>query len=326
LSRLDADKMDLTIEPVALADIAREVARSLEPDANRKRITLRVDTDSIPIVVETDRLRIRQILVNVIANAIKFTSRGGVVVSVAEEDAASAKRRIVVDVTDSGIGVHPDQREHLFEPFGQANASIARMHGGSGLGLALSSRLAERLGGTLTLVSSELGKGSTFRLTLNKVPTRATPHNGTYDATGSTPPVQVRGVLEGLRVLLTDDNPDLQVAIGRVLKIHGAAVEYASDGREAVHAARSGRFDVLVMDMLMPHTNGLEAARTLRRDGYDVPIIAISADASPESRAAAADAGCDAYLSKPFEPSDLTSAIRFARRTPSDVFDNAGAK
>lgn len=146
LSRLDADKMDLTIEPVSLPELAREVARSLEPDAQKKRITLRVDADpSIPVVVETDRLRMRQILVNVIANAVKFTSRGGVLISITE-DAASNKRRVVVDITDSGIGVHPDQREHLFAPFAQANASIARMHGGSGLGLALSSRLAERLG------------------------------------------------------------------------------------------------------------------------------------------------------------------------------------
>src|SRR5262249_31004876 len=160
------------------------------------------------------------------------------------------------------------QREHLFEPFGQADPSIAREHGGSGLGLALSSRLAEQLGGRLVLLQSELGRGSTFRLMLDASVRAAAKHIPRPRKPRSLIGPPSRRVLDGVRVLLADDNADLQLAIGRSLKMDGATISYASDGREAIELARSGTFDVVLMDMLMPSMNGLQAVRMLRADGY----------------------------------------------------------
>ena len=318
LSRLEADKIELTFEPVSLNDLVRDVVHSLESDARKKRLYLRVEADAAAaFIIETDRLRLRQILVNVVANAVKFTARGGVVVSLHEER-ADDERRVVIDVTDTGIGVDPSQRDHLFEPFGQADPSIARAHGGYGLGLALSSRLAEQLGGSLALLASEPGKGSTFRLALDLAVVAAA-HAAAHAKTDRLMDHPARRVLDGVRVLLADDNADLQLAIGRSLKIDGASISYASNGREAVEMAQSGTFDVVLMDILMPQMNGLQAVRALRADGCRIPIIAISADASPETRSASIDAGCNAYLCKPFEPNDLTASIRFARQDAPEV-------
>jgi signal transduction histidine kinase/ActR/RegA family two-component response regulator len=318
LSRLEADKIELSFEPISVLEIARDVVHSLAADARKKRLSLHIEShvDS-PIIIETDRLRLRQILVNVIANAVKFTARGGVVVTLCE-DCDGDRRRAIVDVTDTGIGLDMAQREHLFTPFGQADPSVAREHGGSGLGLALSSRLAEQLGGSLVLLRSEVGEGSTFRLSLDATVAAAAYADARPKSDGlmDNP---ARRALDGVRVLLADDNPDLQLAIGRSLRIEGAAVAYASNGNEAIAMARSGTFDVVLMDVLMPHMNGVQASRILRADGCRVPIIAISADASPETRANSIDAGCSAFLCKPFEPGDLIASIRFARRDALEV-------
>ena len=217
-------------------------------------------------------------------------------------------------------GSTPNQREHLFEPFGQANPSVAGAFGGSGLGLALSSRLAEQLGGRLTLFESEPGEGSTFRLSLEALNTEAIIAGG-HDIDAPVTTRTTKRVLDGVRVLLADDNADLQLAIGRSLAMDGAAVSCASNGREAIEMACADSFDVVLLDLVMPVMNGLQAARVLRERGYRAPIIAISADASPETLAASIDAGCNTHLLKPFEPSDLTASIRFLRR---EALETAG--
>ena len=310
LSRLDADKLALNLEQVSPVELAFEVVKSIESEAHKKNLTVRVESDiSSTVTVETDRVRLRQILVNVVSNAIKFTARGSVHVAVKVES-LEEKPRVVVDVSDTGIGVNPDQREFLFEPFGQANAATSPLHGGSGLGLALSSRLANRLGGALELRWSEPGKGSTFRLTLGApVEAHEPASNGEVPGYASLPP----GVLEGVRVLLADDHPDLRTALGRTLTVQGATVTFAKDGNEVLTLAKAGSFDVVVMDILMPVMNGLQATRALRAEGNMVPVIAISADSAPEMRTLSMDAGCDAQLTKPFDPYDLTQLIQAFR-------------
>ena len=314
LSRLDADKIALTLEPISVLELVRDVVRSLEGDARRKGIAMNIESEiDLGLTIESDRMRLRQILVNVVANAVKFTTRGAIIVSVRAGPPGDT-RRVTIDVTDSGIGIDVAQRQVLFEPFGQADPSIARTHGGTGLGLALSSRLAQQLGGNLSLKWSEPGKGSTFRLNLSRTRVLGAPTVLLESAASHDRAPQPRGVLDGVRILLADDNQDLQLAIGRSLRLDGASITYASNGDQAVEMARSAAFDVILMDVLMPVMNGLQATRILRGEGYRVPIIAISADASPETRAAAIDAGCNAHLTKPFEPSDLTTSIRFVRR------------
>lgn len=310
LSRLDAEKMALTIERISPLELLTEVVKSIEPDARKKKLPIHIDS-VLPswLAVATDRVRLRQVLVNLLANAVKFTSRGAVQVTLRTERLGETEH-VLIDVTDSGIGIDPEQRQYLFEPFGQANSSIARLHGGTGLGLALSSRLAERLGGTLTLRWSELGKGSTFRLTL--------PATAVVDAApASVRPPDVatsQRALQGIRVLVADDHPDLRMTIGRSLQMDGASIGYAQDGGIAVEMARTGEFDVVLMDILMPVMNGLQATRALRADGHRVPVITISADAGPEVQAASIAAGCNGHLAKPFGSDDLTESILSVRR------------
>lgn len=311
LSRLDADKLEFSKEPVAPVELLREVVSSFEADTRRKALDVRVETEMPETtMIETDRLRLRQILVNLIGNAVKFTSSGGIRIAV-RLAYGSVQNQLTVDFADSGIGIPDDQRRFLFVPFGQADSSIARLHGGSGLGLALSRRLAEQLGGTLTLLHTEPGVGSTFRLSLTArlidLPKPA----------ALVSPDQLRQLraLAGVRILLADDNADLRLAIGRSLRLDGAVVDCAGNGREALAMARSGSFDVVLMDVLMPLMNGLDATRALRAEGNPVAIIALSADAAPETRKASIIAGCSTYLCKPFDPRDLVAAIRFLLRS-----------
>jgi signal transduction histidine kinase/CheY-like chemotaxis protein len=307
LSRLDADKLSFANEPVAPVELLREVVNSFEAESRRKGLDVRVETEMPETaMVATDRLRLRQILVNLVANAVKFTSRGGIRASIRLET-GSGQSQLTVDIADSGIGIPVDQQRFLFVPFGQADASIVRLHGGTGLGLALSRRLAEQLGGTLTLLHTEPGVGSTFRLSLAAQVVEP-PKTG---AMLSTDGVLHLRALAGVRVLLADDNADLRLAIGRSLRIDGASVDYAGNGREALAMARTGQFDVVLMDVRMPVMNGLDATRALRAEGNQVAIIALSADATPEMRTASIVAGCSTYICKPFDPRELVAAIRF---------------
>jgi signal transduction histidine kinase/ActR/RegA family two-component response regulator len=316
LSRLDADKLALNLERVSPFELTCEVVKSIESEAQKKKLSVRVESD-VPasVTIETDRVRLRQILVNVVANAIKFTTHGAVHITLKVE-VIYGEPRMVIDVSDTGIGVNPEQREFLFEPFGQANAATAPVHGGAGLGLALSSRLANRLGGSLELKWSEPGKGSTFRLTLGAPIEDALTATDPEVSQGYVSPLPA--VLEGIHVLLADDHPDLRMALGRSLKLQGASVTYARDGGEVLTLVKNGAFDVVVMDILMPVMNGLQATRALRADGNRVPVIAISADAAPEMRALTVDAGCDAQMTKPFDPFELAELIQGFRRASID--------
>lgn len=314
LSRLEADKLTLTLEPVSPLELIREVVSSLEPEARKRRLDVRVEHEgAAAVVVETDRLRLRQILVNLVANALKFTAQGQVCVSLAAAQ-REGNTELAIDVSDTGIGIDPDRVPSLFEPFGQVSASFTRNHGGSGLGLALSRRLAEQLGGALTLLHSEPGRGSTFRLALTAPIVELTPA-----AISLARRERPNGVLHGVRVLLAEDHADLRLAIGRVLQLEGATIDFARDGSEAVSMVRGGGFDVVLMDVNMPVVNGLDATRALRVEGCQLPIVALSADASAESRTESIDAGCSSFLSKPFDADDLVASIRFLRSGGKDT-------
>ena len=317
LSRLDADKTSLTIEQVSPVDLASDVVKSVEPVARAKMLSIRIESEmAASVTIETDRVRLRQILANVITNAVKFTARGTIVVRIRVEPHGPA-RQLIVDVTDSGAGIPEDRQQFLFEPFGQAHGSAARAHSGTGLGLALSSRLAERLGGSLVLLWSEPGRGSAFRLTLGTTAVRDARTSGPRVAFRDPEPAE--RVLEGVRILLADDHADLRTAIGRALERDGAVVGFARDGGEAVTRAKTGEFDIVLMDMLMPVMNGLQATRMLRAGGFRVPVIAVSADADPEMEAATLDAGCNAQMAKPFDPSDLTALIQSVLRDAAEI-------
>jgi signal transduction histidine kinase len=305
LARLDANKVVLRPEPVCVVDLVREVLASLQVDSRAKGLLMRVEAaDEALGAVRTDRYRLRQVLVNLATNAVKFTHTGSITASLGAD---AGQEQWTIDLTDTGIGITQDQRAHLFEPFEQASASIAQAYGGSGLGLALSRKLAEQLGGTLILLHSAPGEGSTFRLTLTSLK-EAEP----IEPAAAPANEKAASGIEGLRVLLAEDHRDLHVALRALLEQAGATVESVHDGREAVERVQSGVFDVVLMDLRMPNMDGLQATRALRNQGYELPIIALTADPATLRRAEALTAGCDACLSKPFKPDDLISAIRLS--------------
>jgi signal transduction histidine kinase len=311
LARLDAHRIVLNPEPVRVVELVREVMSSLDVDGRAKSLELRVEATPDALgSLQTDRYRLRQILVNLLTNAVKFTDAGAIVVSMAvtRED---GDERWTMDVTDTGIGIAADQHARVFEPFEQASAAINRVYGGSGLGLALSRRLAEQLGGGLVLLRSSPREGSAFRVTLRPLqpalkPARD-PERDAGDAEG--------GGIRGMHILLAEDHRDLHLAVRQFLERAGATVESAYDGRQAVEIAASATFDVLLIDLRMPHMDGFEATRTLRSRGYALPIIALTADPTTMYHEEALEAGCDACLAKPFKLTELSAAIRRSSRS-----------
>jgi signal transduction histidine kinase len=305
LARLDVDKMSVATEPVSMHELLREVLASLEFEYRKKGLTVQIDAAPNALgALHTDRNRLRQVLVNLMANAIKFTETGGVVVSLRVTPLTDADEW-TIDITDTGIGIAPTRHSSLFEPFEQADSSIAQTYGGTGLGLALSRRLAERLGGTLILLKSAPGQGTTFRLSL-KGPSTSRPIDTAVSAS-SMPSARPLG---GLRILLAEDHADIQRAIRRLLEQAGAWVATVRDGGEAVAKAKADVFDVVLMDLHMPHMDGLQATRALRLQGCPVPILAMTVDPARMHRTEALAAGFDACLVKPFTVDQLIEAIR----------------
>jgi signal transduction histidine kinase/CheY-like chemotaxis protein len=313
LARLDAHRVVVNPEPVSVVELTREVLASLETNARAKGLEIRVEaTEQARGSLVTDKHRLRQILVNLVANAFKFTPSGSVAVSVSVIHDGEGEAW-TIDVTDTGIGIAADRHAHVFEPFEQGSDAIARVYGGTGLGLALSRKLAERLGGGLVLLHSAPGKGTALRLTLRALEPVAETESAPASETSNPDAPSI----EGWRILLAEDHRDLNLAIRIFLEREGATVESVYDGQEAVARAMSATFDVVLMDLLMPHVDGLEATRRLRSQGSVVPIVALTADPATLHLAEALEAGCDACLSKPFTPEDLTAAIQLSSRQPS---------
>jgi signal transduction histidine kinase/ActR/RegA family two-component response regulator len=311
LARLDAKRIVVSPEPVAVVELLKEVMASVKIGSPAKALDMRIEAaiDALG-TLRTDHFRLRQILVNLVSNAVKFTEAGSVVASVRASSDEHGERW-TIDVIDTGIGIAADRHPYLFEPFEQANDSITRVYGGNGLGLALSRRLAEQLGGTLVLFYSAPGDGTTLRLTLKPLPAEAA-SQGDTSSTGEL--AGRESVIDGAHVLLAEDHRDLHMVLRRFLERAGAIVESAFDGGEALARAASASFDVILMDLRMPFMDGLQVARTLRRQGCETPIIALTADAATRRRGEALEAGFDECLSKPFTIDDLIASMRSSAR------------
>jgi signal transduction histidine kinase/CheY-like chemotaxis protein/HPt (histidine-containing phosphotransfer) domain-containing protein len=311
ISKIEADKM--TVESIACdpARAAVEVASMLRPRAIAKSLPLSVEfVGEIPAEVKTDPLRLKQILMNLTGNAIKFTERGNICVRVSVERLAETSQ-VRFDIVDSGIGMSPDQVGRLFQPFVQADESMTRKYGGTGLGLAISKRLAKFMGGDIS-VHSEPGHGSTFSFWLDGGPLEDVPmrHGLTESMLAMGPQaseaeqIQLRG-----RILLAEDGSDNQQLLTLHLTTAGAEVVVAGNGRIAVELMRSERFDLVLMDMQMPELDGYGATSELRRLGYTLPIIALTAHAMGGDRARCINAGCTDYLTKPIDSELLLRTV-----------------
>jgi len=319
ISKIEAGK--LTVERIATDArvIVEEVASLLRERAEAKRITLDVvHADGVPAAFSCDPFRLRQILMNLVGNAIKFTDTGGVTVQLAAACAADGGPTLCVSVRDTGIGMTPEQCSQLFQAFTQADNSTTRRFGGTGLGLRISKRLAQALGGDITVTSMQ-GRGSVFTLVL---PTEVV----AAPQPASPPAKKAKDVscdLSGARVLLAEDGRDNQRLISMLLQRAGATVTVAENGRIAVGAlCENGDvtgplrspcpYDLVLLDMQMPELDGFATASLLRRKGFERPVIALTANALAGDRERCIAAGCDDYLKKPVERSVLLAACERA--------------
>ncbi len=319
LSKIEAGKLEVERVRCEPAEIVDEVMALMQVQAAAKALPLRVVHEgALPREILTDPMRLRQILVNLVGNAIKFTDQGGICLTVRLRDADGPEPRMQFDVADSGIGMTPLQLERLFHPFVQAERSTARQFGGTGLGLMISQRLAHMLGGDIQ-VESTPGRGSRFILAVATGPLQATDFVARNGATmvAVKPPEPVVTAPLGCRILLAEDGPDNQRLITRLLERAGATVAAVENGQlaiEALEAASSAGqpFDLVLMDMQMPELDGFEATRRLRLAGQTIPIIALTAHAMRGDRQCCLDAGCDDYLTKPIDRAALVEAVRSA--------------
>jgi signal transduction histidine kinase/FixJ family two-component response regulator len=308
LSRIEAGKLEIDVQSVSLVQLVDDVQALMQVRADAKNLMFHAEFSStVPETIGTDPTRLRQVLINLIGNAIKFTEEGSVVLSVGLRD----KNVLAFSVRDTGIGMSDTQRERLFKPFSQGDSSVTRSYGGSGLGLAISNRLAAMLGGEISL-ESEPGVGSTFTLTF--------PFEPIDDSQLVQPDltIRIRDVAElnakppklDCRVLVVDDRRDVRHISQHFLEKAGATVSTAEDGQQGIDTALAARdagepFDLVVMDMQMPNVDGLQAVAGLRSAGIEWPIIALTADAMKGDRDKCLNGGCDDYLSKPIDQAKL---------------------
>ncbi|MCY2992779.1 MAG: PAS domain S-box protein [Planctomycetota bacterium] len=307
LSRIEADRLELERRDCSLQPLIQAVLSVVGVWAAEKKLQLEVlYQPPLPEQIRTDPARLRQILVNLLVNAVKFTEQGQVCLTVRCVREADGSPRMQFAVSDSGIGISAARIGELFQPFMQADPSMTRRYSGTGLGLAISKRLAQALGGDIQ-VTSELGRGSTFTLTIDPGPL---PDPGTPPVSQGSPTVGEIMLSEGLlptlqgRVLFAEDMPNLQLVVRQVLSNLNLDLETASDGYAACELAEKseaeGRpYDLILMDIQMPRRNGYEATRWLRQRGWHGPIVALTAQAMIGDREKCLAAGCDDYLVKP---------------------------
>ncbi len=321
LSKIEAGKMTAESISCQPCSIIAELVSMMSTSASNRGLSFNVEyTSSIPETIQCDPLRLRQILINLIGNAIKFTDEGSIrlVTSFIND---IDKPLMQFDIIDTGIGMTEKQAARIFQPFTQADTSTTRNFGGTGLGLTISKRYAQLLGGDIEVCKTDVGEGTTIRVTvaigiqdhvnLLDDPMSATIVSAHMKEDNSISP----SCLKGCRILLAEDNPDNQNLISLVLKRVGADVEIVENGKLAFHSALSAReegkpFDIILMDMQMPVLDGYEATSQLRQKGYTSPIIALTAHTMKGDRELCIKAGCDEYTTKPIDRFKLIETIQ----------------
>jgi len=309
-SRIESGKMVIESVFFRLPELLKSVQQSLEPIAKDKKLPLILEIDpKLDLAIKSDPTRLRQVLINLAGNAIKFTESGFVKISVHTENLKSDKIELIIDIIDTGIGISKTQLAKMFESFNQADSSTSRKYGGTGLGLSISKNLLHLMGGDLK-VQSQLGVGSTFSCTLTlpyRQPEALEDKNSIKSAY-----IHVDGDQQGL-ALLAEDNPVNQKVAVAMLKKIGIAVDVADNGLKAVQKCQNKEYDIIFMDIQMPVMDGFQATEQIRTDkslNNQTPIVALSANVLTEAHDKAMEIGMNEYLAKPFKKKDLEDIVK----------------
>lgn len=316
LSKVEAGMMVIENIEFSFKQLLLDVTSFMKFRAEEKGIHFEIDFNGlIPEKINSDPTRIRQILNNVIGNAIKFTNKGKVKLTV-----ESLGNEIHFVVSDTGIGISEESLAKLFVAFQQADNSTTRKFGGTGLGLALSRKLSQALGGYFDVVKSETGVGSTFKASIQV----SVPENVNYisldeliqTSKNQIAPDKNLNILSGIKILLVEDSPDNQVLIEMILQTYGAKVEIANDGQEGLGKAQADVFDLVLCDLQMPRMDGYEMIKELRSKNFRTPVIALTAHAMKEDSDRAIDSGFTDYLTKPINTNELLKVIKTQAKKP----------
>ena len=324
LSKIESGQMELELRRCSPHQLLDQVVTLLRSKAEEKGISLDLECDGqLPETILADAVRLRQTIMNLASNAIKFTEQGGVRIAArlvkgepgtpTEAVSPAASRTMLqIDVVDTGIGISAEAQQRIFDPFAQADTSITRRFGGTGLGLAISRQLAEAMGGELA-VTSQQGQGSTFSITCDPGPLDGVP---LIDADTAMANLSQRAVvaqhvdqLPAARILVADDGQSNRKLVKLVLGRAGVDVVAVENGQQAVEQAQRQPFDVILMDMQMPVMDGYAATQTLRRSGYEQPIIALTADAMQGAEDKCRAAGCSGFMTKPINIDRLLATM-----------------
>ncbi|MEO0651296.1 MAG: ATP-binding protein [Planctomycetota bacterium] len=303
-SRIEANGVELEPVPTSLRSVIRGVEQHFKASAHERGLELRSEIDArLPDVLSLDPNRVRQIISNLVSNAIKFTEQGGVQVH-----ARVGAELGEIDVVDTGFGVAPKAQPTLFDPFTQGDTSTTRRHGGSGLGLSICRQLARAMGGDVVLVESS-PEGSHFRFSFELTPCEGASAQPDASPTPETDQLD----LSDVRILVAEDEPINRRIIQRLLDRYGTRTSIVTDGEQAVAAAEQGEFDLILLDLMMPVLGGLEAAQAIRALGgryTDLPMVAFSANVHVDDQDAARQAGMSGFLEKPVRIAGLEALLR----------------
>ena len=325
LSKIESGRQEIAIQPCSPRQIVSDVINIMHVHADAKKLSLNWSAhESVPQQIAADPIRLRQILMNLVGNAIKFTETGGVQITVRWEHNTDQFCKLRFDIRDTGIGMSEEQIEHIFHPFTQADTSFHRRFGGTGLGLAISQRLTRLMGGDIAVASAP-GVGSVFTITVAASPIEAPAQKETPDECSQTDHPAAKSYQLNGRILLAEDGPDNQRLICTLLRKAGAEIVCVENGKLALDLAikeqNAGKpFELVIMDMQMPVMDGYEAVQKLRETGYHHPIVALTAHAMKDDRAKCLEAGCDDYFSKPIDRDILLGAVQkyLPKRSPVD--------
>lgn len=331
LSKVEAGKISIEHIAFDLSELLSDIFFLFTKKAKEKGVGFSIESSgSMPETLISDPTRIRQILINMVSNALKFTHEGNVRVFVewdSPNPAAPSEGTLTFTIRDTGVGITEEQKEKIFQPFAQAEHSTARQFGGTGLGLVLSRQLANLLGGGVDLTASKAGEGSTFLVSIKATtPSKevtAVPHFLLTENNMEAKSEDTSCELLGIRILLAEDAPDNQLLITQILESCGAEVVVVDNGRDAVNRALTEDHDLILMDVQMPILGGHEASLELRARGYVKPIVALTAHAMVEERQRSNEIGYNDYLTKPVDSLKLIQTIRNHTRYPSEELSRA---